>query len=179
MDYKYIRSIRSRKKAERDRFYTNDLTHIVATTKSDMLLVGDFNYTLETNDSTGKKHFSRALASIVNELDLHDVWNATSTNKGYTHYASKTASRLDRIYVTKHLRTRKTSVETIATTFTDHFAVVLRLAIDEPLPMRGRGYWKMNVSLLTRCNIHERGKNIMDKMAATQEVLSQYRHVVG
>jgi hypothetical protein len=31
----------------------------------------------------------------------------------------------------------------------------------------------------TRCDIHERGKNTMDKMAATQEVLSQYRHVVG
>ena len=84
----------------------------------------------------------------MNELDLHDVWNATSTNKGYTHYASKTASRLDRIYVTKHLRTRKTGVETIATAFTDHFAVILRLAIDAPLPLTGRGYWKMNVSLL-------------------------------
>ena len=84
----------------------------------------------------------------MNELDLHDVWNATSTNKGYTHYASKTASRLDRIYVTKHLRTRKTGVETIATAFTDHFVVILRLAIDALLPLRGRGYWKMNVSLL-------------------------------
>jgi len=39
-------------------------------------------------------------------------------------------------------------VETIATAFTDHFAVVIRLAIDAPLPLRGRGYWKMNISLL-------------------------------
>jgi len=84
----------------------------------------------------------------VNELDLHDLWDATSTNKGYTHYASKTASILDRIYVTKHLRTQKTGVETIATAFTYHFAVVLRLAIDAPLPLRGRSYWKMNLSLL-------------------------------
>jgi endonuclease/exonuclease/phosphatase family metal-dependent hydrolase len=101
-----------------------------------MLLAGDFNCILETNDSTGQKHFSRALTSIVNELDIHDVWDATSTNKGYTHYASKTASRLDRIYVTKHLRTRKTGVKTIATAFTDHFAVVLQLAIDAPLPLQ-------------------------------------------
>jgi hypothetical protein len=84
----------------------------------------------------------------VNELDLHDVWNATSTNKGYTHYASKTASILDRIYVTKHLRTRKIGVETIATAFTDHFAVILRLVIDAHLPLSRRGYWKMNVFFL-------------------------------
>jgi len=103
MDYKYIRSTRSRKKAERERFYTNDLPHLLPTTKFDMLLAGDFNYILEINDSSEQKHFSRALASIVNELDLHDMWNTTSTNKGYTHYASETASRLDRIYVTKHL----------------------------------------------------------------------------
>ena len=98
MDYKYIYAPSgAEKKAERERFYTNDLPHILPTTKSDMLLAGDFNCILETNDSTGQKHFSRALASIVNELDLHDVWDATSMNKGYTHYASKTASRLDRI----------------------------------------------------------------------------------
>jgi len=93
-------------------------------------------------------HYSRALASIVNELDLRDVWYTASTNKGYTHYASKTTSRLDRIYVTKYLRTRKTGVETIATAVTDHIVVVLPLAIATPLPLRGRGYWKMNVSLL-------------------------------
>jgi hypothetical protein len=36
----------------------------------------------------------------------------------------------------------------MVTTFTDHFAVVLKLVIDEPLPLRERGYWKMNVLLL-------------------------------
>jgi hypothetical protein len=52
MDYKYIRSIRSQNNSEREIFYTNDLPHFLPTTKSDMLLAGDFNYILETNDST-------------------------------------------------------------------------------------------------------------------------------
>jgi hypothetical protein len=39
-------------------------------------------------------------------------------------------------------------VKTIATAFTDHFSVVLRLPIDAPLPLRGRGYCKMNVYLV-------------------------------
>jgi hypothetical protein len=70
MDYKYIYAPSgAEKKAERERFYTNDLPHLLTTTKSDMLLAGDFNYILKTNnDSTGQKHFSRALASTVNEL---------------------------------------------------------------------------------------------------------------
>ena len=36
----------------------------------------------------------------------------------------------------------------MATAFTDHLAVVPRLAIDIPLPLSGRGYWRMNVSFL-------------------------------
>ena len=34
-------------KAERERFYTNDLPHFLPSTKSDMLLAGDFNCALE------------------------------------------------------------------------------------------------------------------------------------
>jgi hypothetical protein len=38
-------------------------------------------------------------------------------------------------------------VETVATAFKDQFVVVIRLAKDVPLLERGRGYWKMNISL--------------------------------
>jgi hypothetical protein len=70
-------------------------------------------------------------------------------------------------------------VETIATAFTDHFAVVLRLVIDAPLPLRGRGYWKMIVSLLQDATFMSLVETKWGKMAAKQEVLSQYRRVVG
>jgi hypothetical protein len=50
-------------------------------------------------------------------------------------------------FVTGNLYTRKLGVETVATGFTDHFAVV-RLATDVPILERGRSYWKMNISLL-------------------------------
>jgi hypothetical protein len=39
-------------------------------------------------------------------------------------------------------------IETVAAVFTDHHAVILRIAINTPLTMRGRGYWKMNVALM-------------------------------
>jgi hypothetical protein len=51
-------------------------------------------------------------------------------------------------YVTEHLLERKQGVETVPSAFADHFAVVLRLVTDTPLPVRGKGYRKMNTSYL-------------------------------
>ena len=73
----------------------------------------------------------------------------------YTHYAPQTAFRLDRIYVTHHLLSRKQGVETVASAFMDHLAVVLRLAIDILIPATGRGYWRMNVSYLHEKTFHD------------------------
>jgi hypothetical protein len=42
----------------------------------------------------------------------------------------------------------KTGIETLAVAFTDHNAVILRIALDLPIQHRGRGYWKMNSRLL-------------------------------
>jgi len=81
---------------------------------------------LDTIDSTGHKIFSRALASIVSGFRLQDVWDTSRSRHVYT----RTASRLDSLYVTNHLLSRKQGVETVATAFTDHLALVLRLAIE-------------------------------------------------
>jgi hypothetical protein len=59
------------------------------------------------------------------------------------------APRLDRIYVTRNLLDRKKGMEVVATDFTDHFAVVIQLTTDVPIPERGRSRWKMNASLLS------------------------------
>ena len=80
------------KKTERERFYTNDLTQLLPTTHTELILAGDFNCILDTADSTGHKNFSRALASIVSGFRLHDVWDASRSRQGYTHYAPRTAS---------------------------------------------------------------------------------------
>jgi hypothetical protein len=74
--------------------------------------------------------------------------------KDQSHYFSTTpctnmgASRIDRLYVFQALYCTKIGIETVAAGFTDHFAVVLRLALGAPHLVRGRGLWKMNVSLL-------------------------------
>ena len=130
----------AKKKTEGEGFYNNDLAQLLPATHTELILAGNFNCILDTADSTGHKNFSRAVASIVSGFRLHDVWDASRSRHGYIHYAPRTASRLDRIYVTHLLLSRKQGVETIATDFTDHLAVVLRMAIDKPIPSAGRGY---------------------------------------
>jgi len=114
----------------------------------DMLLTGEFKSTIDKSDSTSQNNTRRALATLIRGCYLCDVWDTAQNRTGYTYYDPKAASTIDRIYVTVRLYTRKTGVEHVAAAFTDNLAVVLWLAIDTPLPVRGSGYWRMSSSLL-------------------------------
>jgi endonuclease/exonuclease/phosphatase family metal-dependent hydrolase len=88
-------------------FYNTDLVYFLPSKDTDILLAGDFNCVLNAADSTGHTQPSRALDTIVRGFDLRDVWNESRPSLGYMHYTPKSASRLDRIYVTRRLFERK------------------------------------------------------------------------
>jgi exonuclease III len=136
------------RKAEREQFYNTGITHILPPTHTEMILAGDFNCTLAQIDCTGTPNNSAALNKLIKGLGLTDAWNPQTTREGYTHYTTTGASRIDRIYTTNALLSRKTRIETLAVAFTDHNAVILRIALDLPIQHTGRGYWKMNSRLL-------------------------------
>jgi hypothetical protein len=121
---------------------------------TELVLAGDFNSIIQHTDTTGTVSYSKALEKLIKDLELHDVWDHTIKNRGYTHYAPKSASRLDRIYTSKILYSKKKGVQTIATAFTDHLSVVLHLGTDTPMDTRGKGYWKMNNSILSDPTFH-------------------------
>jgi hypothetical protein len=81
-------------------------------------------------------NYSRTTPTLLRGCELHDVWDTSRLRTSYTPYAPRSASRLDRIYVTERLLARKQGVETVALAFTDHLAVVLRLAVVMPLLVR-------------------------------------------
>ena len=140
------------KKNERETFYNTDLTYILPTAQADMILAGDFNCTLSKRDSTGTNNYRRALANIVNGFDLIDAWNKSTSRRMYTHYTATGASRIDRIYATSNIMSKKLGVETVAAAITDHHAVILHIAISAPLTLRGRGYWRMNIAIMSDKN---------------------------
>ena len=62
-----------------------------------------------------------------------------------THYSPMGGTRLDQIYTTKELSTKKIDVETVAAAFTDHLAMIVRVSLD--FPIIRRPFWKINTIL--------------------------------
>ena len=136
------------KKQEREVFFNIELPHLLATIPTKMILGGDFNCVLSKSDCTGHYNYSRALNALVSGYALIDMWEANPERGIYTHYSRQGASRLDRIYVTRNLSDRKKGIETVVAAFTDHLAVILRMALDVDITRRGRRFWKMNAALM-------------------------------
>ena len=148
---------------EREDFFNIDVPHLIPPNDTEMILAGDFNCVLAHEDCTGQRNYSRTLKRMVCGVGLIDVGAATPTRIIYTHFTSTGASRIDRIYVTRNLRTKQCGVETLAAAFTDHFAVSLRLSHDASSTPRDKGYWKINISYLSKPDFQQTIKGIWAK----------------
>jgi len=111
-------------------------------------MAGDFKCVLSNNDCTGYRSGSRSLERLINGLRLNNAWDASLHPHVFTQYTPTGAAHLDRIYVTEGMRRNKQGIETIAAAFTVHLAVLIRLNLSTPIIHRGRGRWRMNISLL-------------------------------
>jgi endonuclease/exonuclease/phosphatase family metal-dependent hydrolase len=114
---------------------------------TDIILAGDFNGVLSSSDVTGQRNYSRALEKFVTGLKLHDIGEQNPARTSFTHYTPRGASCLDRIYISNKPKQRKQGTLTAVAAFTDRMAFVLRMASSDPIPMRGRGHWRVNTSV--------------------------------
>ena len=136
---------------------------------------GKFNCVLAQADVTGRFNFSCALNTLVTGYDLVDMWSSPPERGVYTHYTRKGAARLDRIYVSRHLSGRKCGIETTVTAFTDHLAVILRIALDVAAVHRGRGYRKMDAALLRDALVLE---TLRQRLMGWRRQRNLYPHIV-
>ena len=139
----------SEKRREREAFYNGEVVTLIPPTVTEMILARDFNCVLSKADCTGQINHTKAFERLVGGLELRDAWDATPKRIVFTHYTTKGASRIDRMYITENLRRTQQGAEAVAAAFADHMAIMLRLSIDIPCVMRGKGYWRMNVSYLS------------------------------
>jgi hypothetical protein len=136
------------RKAEREEFYNTELIELLPVSPRKLILAGDFNCIIDDSESTDKRTHCRALGRLIQGLHLRDAWDKTTNPQGYTHYTATGAARLDKIYLTAELYKNKQGIETKVTAFTDHLAVLLRIILDTPFTLRGKGRWRMNTSIL-------------------------------
>jgi len=140
-----------------------------------MVLAGDFNSVINSLDATGATHYSKTLHKLIHTLELQDAWDVHTAPRGFTHYTANAASRIDRIYITKHLLEQKQCVRKVAAPFTDHMAVILHLKTDLPLTTWGRGYWKLNMATVRDPATFE---TLKTKWTLWQRQRSQYNDIL-
>jgi len=133
------------KRHERENFFTNELAYLLPTGPKEILLAGDFKCVITPADCTGSPNLSKALSATLAGLPLHDAWEQASKLLQYTNSG---ATRIDRIYLTDQLKTRKQGAETIIAPFSDHLAVAVPLTYSHQTNLRKRRLWEMNISLL-------------------------------
>jgi len=163
---------------ERECFFNNDVTFLLPTDTAEVIIAGDFNRVISPADCTGKPTTSRALVALIKGMGLRDVWETHPQIPAYTYYTNDGASRIDRIYITDPLQRRKQGEETVAAALTDHFAVIVRMALDGTRMLRRASVWRMNITLLEESSFRE---IIKEQWRKWQRYIRYYpnSHMVG
>jgi hypothetical protein len=118
---------------------------------------------VKSTDCTGRPNVSRTLSTLTKELGHHDVWETSSGRTGYTHYTHACDSRIDRIYTMEVITKPKQGAETIATAFTDHLAMTVRVTYDVPCITRKYWTWRLNSVLREDTDFREKLKEQRSK----------------
>jgi endonuclease/exonuclease/phosphatase family metal-dependent hydrolase len=140
---------RAERRRDREKFFSNELPYLL------LLVGGDFNCVLTNIDATEHPIYSRTLQEFIRGFDLLDMWETAQERSTYINYTSRGASRVDRIYAWRNLSRHKRGAETRVAAFTEHLAVVIRIAFEATTMRRGRSYWKMNTALLSEERFQE------------------------
>lgn len=150
-------------KKERDQLFTVDsLIHFKEGKENVML--GDFNCIVHATDSNSSvKNISNGLKHLVSSMNFIDVEKKIKGGgTAFTFYRNGSMSRLDRIYSSQSFCDYVTAIETKPTAFSDHHCVVVKYKVLDltDVSYLGRGYWKLNSSLLSNDEINSKFNNM-------------------
>lgn len=146
------------KRKERDEMFKTDLAvHLNKGTNRSTVLGGDFNCILEAGDSkNSNKNYSSGLKSVIDNLKYKDILLHKKRNE-YTFIRGDSASRIDRFYAPSAMVEHITQTKTITVAFSDHRSVIVQINVQKTdLAIRGRGYWKINSSIVDNDDVHIR-----------------------
>ena len=137
-------------------FVNETFLKMLATDLTEYVVVGDFNCVMDVDkDRKGSRfNHNRVCEFLNNALDtfeLCDIWRVLNPNKcEYTWFRtnpSRHFARLDYFLISDSLCSRVNHVRHTPGFATDHSAVTLSLKTDTPV--KGKGFWKLNVKHLS------------------------------
>ena len=164
---------------ENNAYFFTKINDVLKDRHEHKVIIGDFNCTLNVNLDRHNTYCNNNKAkeeieNIMNHYCLNDVWRVQNPDKKEYSWFKKgqitKASRIDYALVTKGLDQNIKNIMYLSSIKTDHRAIYM--VIDLNKTERGKGFWKMNTSLLTNqqyidcinetielCKTRERGKN--------------------
>ena len=137
-------------------FYRN-IKNILSTVQHNKMVIGDYNLVLNedldrlcTNETNVKAQTE--VYSMMEEFLLNDIWRSRNTLerryswiKNFQNENTK-ASRIAIALISSGLTSLVENITYAPGVMTDHASIIM--AVKTSLNPRGRGYWKMNISLL-------------------------------
>jgi len=143
------------RRRDRGNFFSNELPYLLRGIPPLLLVGGNLDSVLTNRDAIGHSNYSQALQEFIRGFDLVDMSETSQERGTNTHYTSRGASSIDRICASRNLSIQERGAETRVAAFTDHLAVVIRIALEATTMRRGRSYWKMNTALLCEKSFKE------------------------
>ena len=137
---------------ERFNFYTQIKRYLFDIRDNDLLMIGDFNCTLNpsidrVSKVEGHKRSSNILRDIVKEYHLIDSYRYLYPDFcDYTWFNVRAFSRIDRIYISGCMKTQIIQCFSTPCPYSDHRSVKLVLCRASYTPRKS--YWKLNVKIL-------------------------------
>ena len=120
------------------------------------IIIGDFNLVLDVeldraNTYNNNSKAKREVENIMEEYMMVDLWRLRNPEKKEYSWKKKgsypsKASRIDMALVSKGIDQKVEMIDYFSSVFTDHRAVYM--VVDLKPFERGKGYWKLNASLL-------------------------------
>ena len=154
--------------SEQKKFLHRSKSWIVEHSNTDYLLIvtGDFNC------SENKKH----LVDFKNNLHIYDIWKKLNPTKAQNTWTDPSnlshGSRIDYIFSTGYVCDKITkSCDINPAPTPDHDAVVLKLSCS--YKERGKGYWKLNTSILKEEDYVKGVKKVIVVMVVELTIYSQ------
>ena len=134
------------------------------------IVAGDFNTILAKNDMKAGviNHHPRCTA-LINDVmvnqELTDIWRVRNEDKFIYTWMRSTPlvyKRLDYILISSTLQSNILKTEVNPAFASDHAIPWVQINIDEP-NLRGKGYWKLNTTLLDNDHYVDLVKGIIDQ----------------
>lgn len=140
----------SSRKAERAKFFKEDILYLLRKNPQDLIIAGDFNCVLNEKDQYPNFNYSHELNRLVSQMKLRDTWEVKfPTLVKYTYFTSHSGSRIDRIYMSRNLEARLLQAEITPVSFSDHSSAIACVNLEQQPSRWFRNQWNMNVALLT------------------------------